>query len=274
MMTLTGIAVYPLKSARGSARPAARVEPWGLAGDRRWVILDPDGNRVRAVACPALMGVTALPGPDDALILRAPGLADLRVRTPVTGEPVPTTMSRVGHVIAAGPSAHAWLSEALGRKVRLAWLEDPGRRTVAEEHGGRPGETLSLADAGPLLLVSAASMRQLDEWIAETAVERGEEPPEPLDIARFRGNVIVDGAAPFSEERFQRVRIGDVRFRISEACDRCAVTLTEPTTLERGKEPLRTLARFRRREGKTWFGVRMVPEGIGDIQVGDPVTAD
>jgi uncharacterized protein YcbX len=65
-----------------------------------------------------------------------------------------------------------------------------------------------------------------------------------------------------------------VWFRVSEACDRCAVTLTEPTTLERGKEPLRTLARYRRREGRTWFGVRMVPEGIGDIQVGDPVTAD
>ena len=274
MMTLTRVAVYPLKSARGSAQPSARVEPWGLAGDRRWMIIDDDGAHVRPAVWPAIRNVTALPGPDDAVILRTPGLADLRVLTPVTGEPVPTTLARVDRLFAAGPAAHAWLSEAIGRRVRLAWLDDPARRTVSADHGGLPGDTLNLADTGPLHLVSESSLRQLDEWIAATAAELGEAPPEPLDITRFRPNVVIDGAAPFAEDQFTRVRIGDVPFRVSEPCARCSTTMTEPTTLRRGREPLRTLARHRRRDRSVWFGVRMVPDGIGDIRVGDPVTAD
>jgi uncharacterized protein YcbX len=46
----------------------------------------------------------------------------------------------------------------------------------------------------------------------------------------------------------------------------------EPDTLARGREPIRTLSRFRRRDGLTWFGVRIAPESPGKVRVGDPVT--
>lgn len=274
MIALTGIAVYPLKSAGGGARREATVEPWGLAGDRRWALIDADGNGVWAVRTPAVMRITARPGPDDSLVLRAAGLPDLRVPTPVTGEAVSTRIARLDRMIVAGPAAHAWASEAIGQRVRLAWLDDPGRRTVSADHGGRPGDRLSLADAGPLLLTSEASLRQVEDWVTETVAGSGEERPEPLSMTRFRPNLVIDGAAPFAEDAFSRVRVGDVEFRLAERCDRCATTLYDPATVQRGKEPLRSLARHRRVDGKVWFGVRLVPVSTGVIRVGDPVSVD
>ncbi|RXZ45869.1 MOSC domain-containing protein, partial [Agromyces binzhouensis] len=138
----------------------------------------------------------------------------------------------------------------------------------------RPGEGLSLADAGPLLLASEASLAQLDAWTPDDV--------PPLDIVRFRPNVVVDGDAPFAEDAWTRVRIGGVRFRFGEVCDRCVMTTIDPETLARGKEPIRTLAKHRKWDGATWFGVRLIPEldGAGAsasahrIAIGDEVEVE
>lgn len=155
----------------------------------------------------------------------------------------------------------------------------PSRR----KHGGLPGETLSLADDGPLLLMSASSMRQLNEWVvadadvpdvadlnpkdlsddrgvgsgvADTAIH---DDIEPLDIVRFRPNVIVDGDLPFAEDHWARIWLGGVEFHRTMLCDRCVMTTIEPTTLAGGRETIRTLARHRRWDNKTWFGIRIAP---------------
>src|SRR5690606_27859680 len=107
------------------------------------------------------------------------------------------------------------------------------------------------------------SLRRLDDWIAEGAVARGEEPPGPLDVARFRPNLVIDGTEPFAEDSWTSVRIGEIDFRVTELCDRCATTIWDPDTQEGGKEPLRTLAKYRRWDGNTWFGVRLIPETLG-----------
>ncbi|NUW45883.1 MOSC domain-containing protein [Nonomuraea rhodomycinica] len=97
--------------------------------------------------------------------------------------------------------------------------------------------------------------------------------PGRLSRVRFRPSVIIEGAEAFAEDRWSEVRIGTVPFRVSELCDRCAVTTIDPETQVKGKEPLRTLARHRKWDGKTWFGIRLVPLELGRIRVGDPVSA-
>jgi uncharacterized protein YcbX len=168
------------------------------------------------------------------------------------------------------------------------WQPDPTTRPIAENRGGLPGEHLSLADAGPLLLVSRASLTQLDRWIAEEADRpdvAGLDPrqtsenapssahPEPLDVVRFRPNVVIDGDEPFAEDGWSTVRIGDVTFRKTMICDRCVMPTIDPDTLVGGKEPTRTLARHRHWDRKTWFGIRLVPLGTGTLTVGDAVEA-
>jgi uncharacterized protein YcbX len=267
------IMIYPVKSAGGFAVSTTTVEPWGLRGDRRWAIVDEHGVRLGARHHRAVMGITAAPRPDGGLILATHGLPDLAVAVPAGPDhKVPVDMYGLGWALTAGPAADDWMSRALDRPARLVWLDDPSRRPVAATHGGRAGDTVSLADLAPLLLATTASMRQLDTWVAEGAAERGEPAPAPLDFRRFRPNLLLDTEEPFVEDGWGRVHVGDVTFRLAEHCDRCAITLVEPSTLELGKEPLRTLARHRRRHGRTWFGVRVVPCNRGTVSVGDPVS--
>ncbi|WP_089153992.1 MOSC domain-containing protein [Micromonospora sp. NBS 11-29] len=273
-MQVTSMHVHPVKSLGGVDVDRATVEPWGLRHDRRWVLLQPDGGVLSASTAPGMLGLTATPGPGSVTLTDRDG-GWLTVTEPVDGPPAATTLSGLDTVRLTTDAAHDWLSARLDRPVRLGWLDDPRRRPVAAVDGGRPGDPLNLSDAGPLLATTLPSLRRLRDWIAEGAVERGELAPDPLPMARFRPTVVLDGpVAPFAEDGWTRLRIGAVDFRFAARCDRCQLTLIDPVTLTSGKEPIRTLARHRRQDGKTWFGIRLIPVGTGEIRVGDPVTAD
>lgn len=270
-MQLTRVRIHPVKSFAGFDVPSATVLPWGLAGDRRWAVVDPEGAPVTAREENALLGLAATPLADDALRLgeERDAAGSLLVAAPRGAEPVAVGHSRQGTALPAGGEADAWISARIGRPLRLVWQPDPTARTVKPDYGGRPGDSLTLADASPLLLASEASLTLLNELAASDAAERGDAEPAPLVMERFRPNLVVDGETPFAEEAWTRVRIGDVEFRVEGCCDRCVMTTIDPETLVRGKEPIRTLARHRRREGKTWFGVRLVP--VLDASAGDSV---
>src|SRR5699024_11141351 len=210
------------------------------------------------------------PEPDGAgglkLTYRDESLPPLYVPRPDHGPDVPVDLSRLPRATSSTPDADAWMSAVVGEPARLVWLDDPARRPVSPDHGGLPGEPLSMADAGPVHLTTLASLDRLNDWMAESG-------GDPLPISRFRSNVVVEDAdAPFAEDRWQRVRIGDVTFRFAEYCDRCVLPTIDVDTLQSAKEPTRTLARHRRWDGKVWFGVRLVPETLGTVTVGDRIT--
>lgn len=278
-MHVASLHLYPVKSLRGSDVAALDIEPAGPVGDRRWMVLDEAGDTLTARKYHRMLGVRATSAPDGTLTLTAPGLPDLVVPVPVDGELVPVTLSRLDVARAAGPTADGWLSAALDRPVRLVWQDDPARRSVSEAHGGRPGDPLSLADAGPLLVTTTASMRALNSWIADRELESvaattGAAPdlPSPLPMERFRPNLVVDGdLEPFVEDGWAGLRVADVELRFAEHCDRCVLTTIDPDTQAKGKEPVRTLARHRSWDGKVWFGVRMVPVTTGRVGLGAAV---
>jgi uncharacterized protein YcbX len=269
---VSSVRVYPVKSFAGVEVPDAAVEPWGLRGDRRWMVVDRDGEVVTARERHALLSIRAIPDDEGGVTLEAGGAPSLHVVAPTGPADVPVALSRLDRATSAGADADAWLSSVVGEPVRLVWLDDPRRRPVSPAHGGRDGDPLSLADAGPLLLTTGASLRQLDVWVREEAERRGEREPEPLAMLRFRPSVVVEGdLEPFEEDRWAALRIGAVTYRFGEHCDRCVMTTLDPATTVGGKEPLRTLARHRRWDGATWFGVRLIPTSVGRLRVGDDV---
>ncbi len=273
------VRVYPVKSLAGVEVSGADVEPWGLRGDRRWMVVDRRGDVVTARERHALLSLRATPDDEGGLTLASDGAPSLHVDPPTEPADVPVRLSRIDRATSAGPEADAWLSSVLGEPVRLVWLDDPRRRPMSPNHGGEDGDPLTFADAGPLLLTSTASLRQLDAWMADEAERRGEPAPDRLDMVRFRPNVVVGGAvdgvdgalAPFEEDTWRSIRIGGVTYRFAEHCDRCVMTTLDPATMLGGKEPLRTLARHRRWDRKTWFGVRLIPTSVGRLTVGDEV---
>ena len=213
------------------------------------------------------------PGLPVALRLRAPGLEPLDVEQPHGPALAVTVHGRGLEGVAATERAGAWFGEVLGRDdLRLVHIHSP--RPLSPTHA-RPGEATAFADAYPVTLASRASLARLREWVSKTAAERGEEPRSPLPVERFRPNLVVDGdLEPFEEDHWPRVHVGAIVFRVAKPVDRCVLTTIDPSTLERGHEPIRTLAKHRKWDGATWFAVQLVPESVGEVRVGDEVTPD
>ena len=253
--TVTDVFRYPVKSCRGERMDSARVEPWGLAGDRRWMIVDTAGDPVTAREYPPLILVTPRIG-DGVIHLARPAAKDLTVPVPDGHTRVPVNVW--GSPLAAAPAsaeASDWLGEVTGEPVRLVYLDDPSQRRPNPAYS-RVGDRVSLADGYPLLLASTGSVDRLNELIA--AGPRAAEGPLPM--TRFRPNVVVAGAPAWAEDGWRRLRIGPVTFRAAKGSDRCVFTTIDPDTAASGKEPITTLARHRRWDGKTWFGVNLIPD--------------
>jgi uncharacterized protein YcbX len=162
-----------------------------------------------------------------------------------------------------------------GEPVRLVYLDDPTRRRPNPRYS-RDGDLVSFADGYPLLVTTESSLAELNELIAAGPLAA----EGPLPMRRFRPNVVVAGTEPWAEDGWRLLEIGDVAFRAVKGCDRCVLTTIDPDTAARGKEPIATLARSRRWDGKTWFGVNLIPDPpgpagsprtTGSIRVGDPV---
>lgn len=267
-MQVTRVRVYPVKSFAGNDVRSAVVEPWGLVGDRRWGVVDAaSGEPVTARERNAMLALHAETLADGGVLLSGGGGDPLRVDPPTSAEPIAVGHSRQGTALPAGDEADAWLGARIGAGVRLVWQPDPRVRSVNPKHGGLPGERVSLADVGPLLLTSETSLAQLDAWTDEGT--------PALDMLRFRPSVVIDGDEPFAEDAWSSVELGQVRFRVSGVCDRCVMTTIDPVTLARGKEPIRTLSKHRKWDGKTWFGIWLVPvldaSSSDVIAVGDEV---
>ncbi|UUZ58920.1 MOSC domain-containing protein [Nocardioides sp. B-3] len=239
-------------------------------------VVDADGVVLTAREEHGLFAITPdTPATDpslgSALRLRATDLPDLMLDEP-TGSLTRTKVhSQELKGIPAGAEADARVRKTLGRDdVRLVWCDDPTRRTLNPAHS-RPEDFTAYADGYPITIASESSLRQLNDWITEGALERGEEPPAPLPMDRFRPNLVVDGDEPFGEDHWTSVVIGDVRFRVAKPTDRCVMTTIDLASLMTGKEPIRTLARHRLFDHKTMFAIHLVPGSTGRISVGEAV---
>lgn len=268
MLRLTAINRYPVKSCRGESLRRALVEPWGLAGDRRWMIVDERGGSLTAREYPRLLLTVPQVRPDG-LLLAHPDAGELFVPIPDASGPVPVDVHGGTRILAAlaGAEAHAWIAKILGVDARLVYLADPTQRPT---NPLRTKETdrVSFADGYPLLLAAEESLAAVNRHIA--AGPNAAEGPVPM--TRFRPSVVVAGAPAWAEDRWRRIRIGAATFRIAKGSDRCVMTVTDPGTAARGKEPLASLARYRRWDGRSWFAVNLVPDTPGvEIAVGDPV---
>ncbi len=268
-LTVTDLYRYPVKSCRGLRLATAAVEPWGLAGDRRWMIVDPSGEVVTARERPRLLLVTPFLG-DGAIRLTGPAMPDLTVPVPPGDDLIPVRVwdSKVLAAPADG-AADAWLSEVAGEPVRLVYLDDPTRRPTNPRYS-RDGDRVSFADGYPLLLTAESSLAELNEQIAAGPLAA----EGPLPMRRFRPSVVVVGAEAWAEDGWRLLQIGDVVFRAVKGCDRCVLTTIDPDTAAKGKEPIATLARSRRWVGKVWFGINLIPDSArdaGSISIGDPV---
>ncbi|TVP55867.1 MAG: MOSC domain-containing protein [Gemmatimonadales bacterium] len=264
------LSVYPVKGAAGISVPEMTLDRVGPVGDRRWMLVDPDGVFLsqRSTPAMALLG-TSIPNgnsaapefrvthpdapgsPGPLLPLNAVDLDGERLAVRIWSDDVTA--------IAPDPEADRWFSAVLRRPCRVVYLPDSSIRPTDPQWA--PGGRVGFADGYPLLVASEASLADLNARLTE-----------PLPMDRFRPNIVVTGLpAAHDEDRWRRIRIGSVGFVGVRACARCSVTTVDQSSGERGVEPLRTLAEYRKHRGKVYFGQNLVHDSAGRLQVGDPV---
>jgi uncharacterized protein YcbX len=259
-ISLTGLNLYPIKSARGIAIQQSEVDEFGLRHDRRWMVVDESGGFLTQRSHPRMALVTpSLAG--DALRIEAPGMP--AIETPLRPRGTVTTMVTVWDDTCSatwlGEDPSRWFSEFLETPCSLVYMSDEVFRPAKPGYSP-PNARVSFADAFPFLLISEESLADLNRRL-----ER------PLPMNRFRPNLVVAGGTPYGEDEWKRLVIAGIVFRVVKPCDRCVVTTTDQSTAERGREPLKTLAAYRRRGGKVMFGQNVLHENTGWLQRGDAV---
>jgi uncharacterized protein YcbX len=260
---VSALYVYPVKACRGIALTRARIEARGVRHDRRWAIVDESGTTLTQRTHPVLALVdVAIAGDTLVLASSAAGAPALRLPlSPEGGRRRRVTVWRdTVDALDVGDEAGGWVTQLLGVPASIVFMPDDVERAVNPKYA-RAGDIVGFADAYPLLLATTASLADLNARM---------EHPLPMD--RFRPNVVVDGSAAWAEDAWTRLQLGALPVRVAKPCERCVVTTTDQRTGERGVEPLRTLATFRRRDNDVLFAVNGVPDAHGDVAIGDPVT--
>jgi uncharacterized protein YcbX len=264
-MRLQALYRYPIKSTLGETLPSSDVERLGVAGDRRWMFVDEaNGRCLTQRTIPALGKVSARYAADGGLNLSAPGLPPLQV-------PLPEADAHLRGVVIwkdalqvpdAGDEAAAWASQFIGQPVRLVYVPEHRARPLGNGDGA-PDDRVAFADGFPLLLINQASVDDLSLRVGREML-----------MARFRPNLVIEGAEAYAEDGWSRLRIGELTFRVASPCARCILTTIDPATHERDgdREPLNTLKDYRRFDKGIMFGRNLISESGGRVEVGMPVT--
>ncbi len=258
MITLASIIYYPIKACRGFEVDSACVERMGLEHDRRMMVVTEQGEFLTQREYPRLALVTPKLS-DGTLELSAPKYDSIRLGIQTSGTPRPVNIwkSKGVHAIDQGEEAAHWFSDWLGVAVRLVHIADGYQRKVSAEYAINDDDHTGFADGYPILLTSEEGLQELNSRL---------ESPVPMN--RFRPNLVVRGCEPFAEDTWNRIRAGDVELAIVKPCARCVVTTIDKDTLERSKEPLKTLGTFRKQELGAIFGQNAIPLNEGRIRLG------
>ncbi|MBT9315744.1 MOSC domain-containing protein [Leptothoe spongobia] len=256
---LSGLYTYPIKSAAGLELSQAQVTTRGILHDRRWMVCDRTGKFLTQRKFPQMSLIQVSVGETMHLSIAGAAAASLEL-VAVPTEPESVAVDVWGDSCVAwsmGDEPAQWLSEFLGLEAQLVYMPESTHRPV--DHG-RFDTANSFSDAYPFLLISEASLADLNSRLDQS-----------VPMNRFRPNLVIQGCGPFAEDTWQQIKIGDIVFDVAKACSRCSIPGVDQSTGAQGKEPLKTLATYRRWDHAIWFGQNLMAQSDGILAVGDGV---
>lgn len=257
---VTGLYYYPIKSCAGTTTSTADIVATGFKHDRQLMVVDQAGEFLTQRENPRL----ALVKPsltDDWLTLSAPGMPEIEVEINQRRRHFNVIVWRdICQAVDQGMEVGEWFSQFLGRPCHLVMMAAGFSRRVDPAYAYSEQDQVSFVDGYPFLLISQASLNDLNSRLTE-----------PLPMNRFRPNIVIDGCPPYAEDSWSEIQIGNVKFKVAKSCARCVITTVNQETAQTGKEPLTTLATYRTDNGKVMFGQNLIHQQLGSITVGDAV---
>jgi len=252
MASLTALNVYPIKSGSGTSLTAVALTPRGLLHDREFMLIDADGRMLTQRAYPRM---ALLSTAYDGTLLTVNDF----IHSPVDSGPVleVEVWGTPCKGIDQGPAAASWFSDFLGFDVRLVWF-------TGERETPLGGGSVGFADGYSLLIISQESLDDLNDRL-----------DEPVPMNRFRPSLVLEGLGAFGEDTARVLRVGSCVIDVIAPCPRCVLTTVDQETAVKGREPLRTLAKYRTQvfdgDRGIMFGQNAIPRTTGNLHVGDPV---
>lgn len=262
-LTVSQLNIYPVKSLRGLSLPTMRLGTKGPAFDRRWLVVDGKGVQ-RTQRQHARMCLINTQLDDGVLTLSAEGAEPCSVDSAEVQQQagLQRDVQVWRDTVEAndcGDEAAAWLSDFLGVECRLMYMPEESQRLVDPEYA-RHKETVGFADAFPILLCNQASLEDFNTHLNN-----------PVQMNRFRPNIVVDGAEAWAEDSWHSIQIGELILTIASPCSRCIMPSINPATCEKQMEVIDALNKHRRTGRATYFGQNVLYQQLGSISLGDTV---
>jgi uncharacterized protein YcbX len=261
LFTVAALNIYPIKSCGGIALDVAEIGLRGFRNDRAFMLVTPQGRFITQREQPRMALIRPSMLLDGSLMVKAPDMPKLALTIKDMGEITPVVVWKsTCDAIDQGEEAARWFSSYLGVPCRLVAMAREYERRVNPNFAIGAYDQVGFADGYPFLLIASASLDDLNARLSD-----------PLPMNRFRPNIVVSGSAPYEEDTWRVIRIGEVVFHIVKPCARCPIPTTNQETAERLKEPLKTLATYRHAARGVMFGQNLIHEQQGIIRVGDNV---
>jgi len=261
-MKLSEIRVYPVKSLSGIFLDKASVNKLGIEKDRLLMLVDDAGNFItqRKFSSLALINTKIN---DDSIILSAPYFSDLTIDNLdfLTQKIDVTVWGDKCSAFVAQDRINQWFSKYLGISVQLVKYDMDTPRKSDPDYS-RDGDVVSFADGFPLLLISQASLDDLNSRL-DSAVT----------MTNFRPNIVIDETDAYAEDHWKKIKIGNIEFDLVKTCSRCILTTIDPNTGVKNKDgqPLKELSNYRKEGNKILFGMNLIPRNTGFIHLNDKV---
>lgn len=259
MLTISELYVYPIKSLGGVSVPSAPVTSRGLQYDRRWLLVDENNIFLtqREINKLALLQVHLK---EQGLLITHKLKTDSHFIPfePQTSEYFNVTIwDDVCQAQAVSKESDKWFSDMLSFNCRLVYMPDTTERFVDTKYANN-NEITGFADGYPMLILGQTTLDDLNDRLEEK-----------LPVDRFRPNIVFTGGQPFEEDLLEHFVVKSIDMFAVKPCARCVITTINQTTAETGKEPLRTLSKYRMANNKIYFAQNLLHKGEGIIHVGD-----
>lgn len=259
-ITLSGIRIYPIKGCAGADVEVAHMDTYGLRHDRRWMLINAQGADLHQFDYPRLANITVSLH-ETALFVQAPGMSPLTIPLqPQHTHPLPVRwFDGASEALPVSVQADEWFQEFLHTPCRLVFLPKSVQRD--KQLDATTYQTPTGFTSQQYHLLSEGSLNDLNQRL---------ETPVPID--RFRPNLIVSGVPAFAEDSWHTLQINQHTFHVVAPCERCAITTVDPLIgVMTGKEPMKTLARYRTVQRKVLFGQYLFSTETGTLHRNDSI---
>lgn len=255
MIRISELYIYPVKSLAGIKLSSSTLSQFGLRYDRRWMIVDTAGKFLSQRELPKMATIKTSIVNDKLVLTHNEKSINVAEIQPLSERITVTVWNDTLEAVKTDDQVNRWLSQVLAQDCQLVYMHKQAKRQIDKDYAEN-NQYVSFADAFPILVISQASLDELNSKL-----------DKPVNINRFRANMIVSGSKAHEEDYWQDLSINDIQFKAVKKCSRCIIpSINQSTGKQDNVKMLSVLNRYRKEDKKIKFGQNLIYKNASAIQ--------